>query len=228
MRLRRWLAFLVLLLAASASIWWFLEEAPPGKTGPYSHKAFTSWLAEDRNRADEFRAFEGYLAARKLGRVVPAWQLTRTDAARKWMCPRPTFLIPPREKWGSIVPVLRLVRDEIVPAVGAVEVVSSYRTQAFNGCIGGANKSRHLGFAAVDLIVPGQRDSRALFRKLCAIHRRLGPKSALGLGAYFDPAKALPNRLGRFHVDVSGFRSWGYSKHSGSSGCRLFEGGKAV
>jgi hypothetical protein len=44
------------------------------------------------------------------------------------------------------------------------------------------------------------------------------------LGSYFDPAKIMANRNARFHVDGTGWRSWGFSKKAASSGCRLLGG----
>lgn len=82
--------------------------------------------------------------------------------------------------------------------------------------------SKHLQFEAVDLIAVSRPEAEQLFRELCAIHAALGPQSRFGLGAYFNPENA-GNSGGRFHVDASGFRSWGYSYKAGSSGCLAFE-----
>lgn len=222
----KWLAGIAALLVA---IWVALRIfAPPladhatlGPT-PYSTEAFEQWQASDADSSHAFAEFESFLADRGVAGVVPAWQLTRTDSNPMRTCQRAQFLVPPREDWPNIVPVLELVRDHIIPELGQVEVASAYRTQDFNECMGGASKSRHLGFAAVDLVPSKPIASRELFERLCAIQKRLGPASRFGLGAYFDPS--LPGRsTGRFHVDVSGYRSWGYSQHADSSGCRAFQ-----
>lgn len=189
--------------------------------GAYSRVAFEKWVDTDRDRRGEFEAFGEFLASHDVAKVVPAWQLTRTDANRASDCERPAFLMPPRDKWINIIPVLTLMRDQIVPEIGKVEVQSSYRTSDFNACIGGAGKSKHLEFSAVDLIPIGDIANADLFRRLCNVQRNLGPQSRFGLGAYFNPEKP-GNASGRFHVDVSGYRSWGYSQRSESSGCRAF------
>jgi hypothetical protein len=185
----------------------------------YSQAAFDDWLGKDDHRA-AFAGFTAYLEQRGVGEVVPAWQLTRTDFTGRASCQRPQFLVPPRADWPHIVPVLMLVRDEIVPLVGRVEVYSSYRTADFNTCVGGASRSRHLGFRALDLVAPDQENNRTLFATLCRLHRGKGARYNMGLGAYFDIEREGRNRYGRFHVDVSGYRSWGYSQHNDSSACR--------
>ncbi|MFM5925012.1 MAG: D-Ala-D-Ala carboxypeptidase family metallohydrolase [Novosphingobium sp.] len=228
--IKRLIAVLVLtalaLLGAS-----LLVDQHPGWNAPissakrYSRGSFDRWLAEEPGRSAAFTAFASYLAAQGVSGVVPDWQLLRTDMNDRIGCPRPAFLMPPRREWPHIVPALRLLKDHVVPAVGQVEVVSSYRTEGFNACVNGAAQSRHLGFAAVDLVTTTPMDNRTLFSRLCALHQRLGPNSRFGLGAYFDPESDARNRNGRFHVDAAGFRSWGFSKKSASSGCRLLSGG---
>lgn len=225
----RFTRLFVALLALGALVWGAvrLADRHPGWNAPistsqrYARASFEKWLTEQPGRRAEFQAFERYLAEQGVSDAVPDWQLLRTDLNDRIGCPRPAFLLPPRENWQRIVPALRLIRDHVVPAIGKVEVVSSYRNAAFNACVGGAGQSRHLSFAAVDLVARAEIDNRDLFIRLCALHRRLGPASRFGLRAYFDPTKDGRNHRGRFHVDATGYRSWGFSKKAGSSGCRL-------
>ena len=195
---------------------------PTITAGVTSRAAFDQWVHANRERNAQFIQFQQFLADNKVGGAVPAWQLMRADVRADRLCRSPVFLMPPQNRWGLIVPVLRFLKTDIVPRVGPIEVVSSYRAPQVNGCVGGVSKSRHMSFAAVDLIVPGQPDSRRLFQTLCAIHRTVGPRSAFGLGAYFNPNQRSTSVPGRFHVDVSGYRTWGYSNHADSSGCRVF------
>jgi hypothetical protein len=187
----------------------------------HSHAAFQDWLAEEPGRSAAFAEFTRFLGEQGVADVVPAWQLTRTDITRRIHCNVPPFLLPPRADWRNIVPVLRLVRDGIEPLVGEVEVHSSYRTPDFNTCVGGASRSRHLGFRALDLVAVEPQENRTLFTALCRFHRRHGARYDMGLGAYFNLEREGQNRFGRFHVDVSGYRSWGYSQHRESSACRV-------
>ncbi|MCB2089080.1 MAG: D-Ala-D-Ala carboxypeptidase family metallohydrolase [Sphingomonadaceae bacterium] len=219
----RRLLVLILLLGLLGGSWWALSRDGHSLLAgpePYSQEAFADWLREDSRNREGFHEFTQFLGEQGVSGVVPDWQLLRTDANRARKCERPQFLLPPREKWANIVPALEMLRDHVVPQLGRLEVVSSYRTEQFNSCIGGASRSKHLGFHALDLIAPDQTDKRDMFRQLCALQAQLGPRSRMGLGAYFDPAKA--DRAGRFHVDVAGYRSWGYSYGAASSGCRLF------
>ncbi len=223
---RRLLLAVICSITAGAVLWLLVrpEVAPLSVTSdpePYSQKAFDQWVAEDTQRSAEYGHFADFLATHEVDGVVPVWQLMRTDSNRAKDCERPQFLIPPREDWNNIVPVLELVRDYVQPEIGRVEVQSSYRTLDFNECIGGASRSKHLSFSAVDLTAVEPLPNRELFARLCRLQARLGPSSRFGLGAYFNPEH--PDRAtGRFHVDVSGYRSWGYSKHAQSSGCRAF------
>lgn len=181
--------------------------------------AFASWLQRDRSNRPDFAEFRAFLARNEVSGVVPDWQLLRTDAPTAGVCNRPPFLLPPRERWPAIVPVLKLIKRNIAPQLGRLEAVSAYRTTDFNGCVGGAKLSQHLGFAALDLVAIDQTDNKAVFARLCSIHRAIGWAAHFGLGAYFDTAHPDKNRRARFHVDVAGFRSWGFSKHAESSGC---------
>jgi hypothetical protein len=220
----RILVLILLLALAVGSISYFAGQRDAAMhaltaPAPYSQASFTAWLSEDPARGEDFAEFTEYLGEHGVSGVVPNWQLLRTDANLARKCERPQFMLPPREKWGNIVPPLEILRDHVVPTLGDLEVVSSYRTYGFNECIGGAVHSRHLDFHALDLIAPGQPDNHALIRELCQLQQALGPHSKMGLGAYFNPES--PDRAGRFHIDMTGYRSWGYSKGADSSGCKL-------
>ena len=197
-------------------------ELPPGAPladDPYSHASFQRWLAADPERAAEFGRFESFLAEQGVAEVVPPWQLLRTDANYAARCGIGAFELPSEAKWPAIVPTLRLVGREVIPVVGRVEVFASNRSARLNDCVKGAAGSRHLAFAAVDLVAPGRSDRRALFADLCAMHARLGASSRMGLGAYFDPDKPGASRQGRFHIDQSGYRTWGFGYTRASSYC---------
>ncbi len=186
-----------------------------------SRAAFDSWLEEQPGRRVEFGEFETFLAGEGVGEVVPAWQLMRVDARYATQCDIPPFGIPPRELWPNIVPALALVRDRVEPTIGPVEVRSSWRTPELNACARGAAASKHLQFAALDLVTRDRQRGENLYRRLCAIHAEAGPPSRMGLGAYFDPAEPRFGG-GRFHIDATGYRSWGRGYTRASSPCRSF------
>ena len=191
----------------------------PVREHPYSEAAFNRWVSAAPSRDAGYERFERFLADHGVADVVPAWQLLRTDAKYAARCGIVAFQLPAEEKWPSIVPTLRLVREHVIPVVGPVEVVASDRDDRLNDCANGASRSRHLAFAAVDLVAPGRADKRQLFEDLCAMHQRAGAKSGMGLGAYFDPYKPLASAQGRFHIDQSGFRTWGFGYTRASSYC---------
>ena len=171
------------------------------------------------DRGQTFVRFERYLGDQGVADVVPAWQLLRTDMNYAARCGIGAFEMPAEAKWPAIVPTLRLVEREVIPVVGRVEVAASNRSADLNRCVNGAKDSRHLAFAAVDLVAPERTDRRQLFADLCAMHRRVGARSRMGFGAYYDPGRPIASRHGRFHIDTSGYRTWGFGFTRATSYC---------
>jgi hypothetical protein len=158
---------------------------------------FDTWLEEEELVAD-YAQLVVVLRDGNEHDVVPPWQLLRqgTDWA---LVDHPPFAMPPRELWTAMVPTLRFIEDELIPRIGPVEVVSGFRTEAFNAMAGGSTGSRHLTFEAVDL-VPLQRQTRkSLHQELESIHHAHGQEHSLGLGLYQNT---------RFHVDTWKARRW--------------------
>ncbi len=222
------LMIVLALLAGGAIARWYFPDWRPGDVAtqpaaavPASagREAFDRWLAADPSRAGEFAAFEAYIAEQGYADLLPAWTLLRANANKTGRCNADAFVLPPRRMWRNIVSALRLVREQVVPAVGRVTVASAYRDPALNSCSRGARHSRHLGFAALDLIPLDQPDAPTSFRKLCAAWRAAGAESLWGFGAYYDPERTRHNRVARFHVDGTGWRTWGFSYGRASSGC---------
>ena len=183
-------ALLALMLASC--------EAPVGPVA--TEHEFGSWIAEESGRAERFARFEAALRNANVADVVPAYDLWMMDRLRR-RCMRALFVEPPEESWDNIVATLRFIRDHVEPAVGEVRVVSAYRDEAFNVCVGGARASAHRGFYAVDLIPMDRRVTReSLIETLCSIHAREGPRWRVGLGIY---------RARRFHIDTRRYRGWG-------------------
>lgn len=181
---------------------------PP--VGPVAtEQEFHHWAAEE-GRAERFVRFETALRTAGVADVVPAYDLWMMDRLRR-RCMRALFIEPPEESWDNIVETLRFIRDHVEPAVGDVRVVSAYRDEAFNVCVGGAPASAHRSFFALDLIPTDPRITRAtLIDRLCSIHAREGPNLGVGLGIY---------RARRFHIDTRSYRGWGHDHHSASFPC---------
>lgn len=182
---------------------------------------FRQWLAQVPGRAAEFADFERFLVREKVDGVLPNWSLLWVDrhlASPK--CPTEPFMLPPKSQWPKLVPTLNVIRDDVQPAIGQVEVVSGYRTQDFNRCIGGASRSAHLQFGALDLIpVTPAKAPHEPYKSLCRMWRASPSSLRIGLGAYYDPDDRVPRSRQRFHIDTFGKRTWGFGYGSQSSFC---------
>ncbi len=157
---------------------------------------FDAWLSQ--GHAADFSAFEALLRADGVADVLPAWTLWYQGTDWHALGAEP-FTVPPREDWPRAVPTLRLIRDGVVPVVGPVQVVSGYRTLAYNERAGGAKHSAHLRFGAFDLVPERPWERQALIDDLLRLHTRVGRASAFGLGIYSGV---------RFHVDTASLRYW--------------------
>ena len=214
------LALAAVLLVASPA-----PPYPPAPAADATRTAFDQWRAANPQGARQADAFEAYLRDRGVADVVPLAGLLAGDsqlAARMGgRCPVAAFAVPPRALWPNMVPVLRAVRSHVVPAIGPVRVVSGWREPDFNACVGGASRSHHTRFAALDLVPVRPVPAAETMDRLCAMWRRSPASARLGFGAYLDPDRPHLNREGRFHVDVRGKRTWGFGYRSPTSWCNL-------
>lgn len=62
---------------------------------------------------------------------------------------------PPRELWEEIVPTLRLVDDLRAHFGQPITLLSSYRSPRYNSAVGGASRSLHKRFMALDISIKG-------------------------------------------------------------------------
>lgn len=99
---------------------------------------------------------------------------------RRWV--GPPYVVPPQALWENIYPTLALaqrIRDMMgIP----IHVVSGYRSPEYNALVGGAARSLHMQFAALDL---STRSNPRLFDAIRAEaleERRRG--EIVGLGLY--------------------------------------------
>lgn len=186
------LVSLFALVAATAC----LAGTPSGYDAPDA-ASFERFLARDDHRR-AFNDFVQLLAERGVDDVVEPWTLWRQGTDWRSL-DEPPFAAPPAAMWPEIVPTLALLRDEVVPLVGPVEVVSGFRTERYNARAGGSKGSRHKGFEAVD-VVPRRSWSRtALHEALLGLWSGHGPARKMGLGLYGGT---------RFHVDTWKHRRW--------------------
>jgi hypothetical protein len=185
-------------VAAAAAL---LASAPLGAEPVNDFNDFKMWSA-----TNDTAAFLAFLADRQVLGVVPTRELVRT--ASDWRnCGGPQFEVPPRDKWGEVHQVLKLVRElQQQRILVRFEAVSNYRNPKLNACAGGAKRSSHARGFAVD-VVPVEVDQQ----RLCAFWQRYGKYWKMGLSRY-------PS--GRIHLDTSGWRSWGASHGKATAFCR--------
>jgi uncharacterized protein YcbK (DUF882 family) len=100
---------------------------------------------------------------------------------------------PPKAMWPNVVPTLRVVDDLRESFARPCRILSSYRTPAYNKAVGGAPKSQHLEFRALDITVEGVSPKRVFDR---LVEWRAQGKFTGGLGLY-------PS-AGFVHIDTRG------------------------
>lgn len=161
-----------------------------------SRDGFEHWRAAGGRAADVGR-LESYLAGQGLSEVFPTWQILRT--ASDWKgCGEP-FAVPPVEDWPNLASTLRLVREKVKPAVPGLEAKSAYRGPWLNVCTGGAERSAHREFWALDLVPAATMTRSELMGRLCPVYAAVGADRNMGLGFYSGV---------RFHIDTKSHRSW--------------------
>ena len=100
------------------------------KTTPKANETFEQWFKRMKFRNFSADEFTSYFNVKRRG--------TRNSA-------------PPKSKWTNIVPALRIV-DDLRDYFGRPCVInSSYRSEAYNKSCGGASKSLHKEFKALDI-----------------------------------------------------------------------------
>ena len=159
---------------------------------------YRNWYSATFAHATSVKSFNDYLEQYQVAGVFPTWQLLRT--ATSWQrCGQQPFEVPPTTEWPHIVQTLRYVRDYVIPAVGPVEPVSTYRNPALNACAGGAPESAHKHYSAIDMVPLRPITREQMMRTLCRVQARRGPDYQVGLGFY---------AFMRFHVDTTKYRRW--------------------
>jgi len=100
-----------------------------------------------------------------------------------WIRSLKVRIIPPEELWGNILETLRFLED-IRPLFGPIAIISGYRDNRSNQAVGGARKSQHLMFRALD--------SRPVNRNLLSNYKKYimdywythGKQKKMGIGGY--------------------------------------------
>lgn len=139
-----------------------------------------------------------YLARSQVNNVVPLHELLQQGT--DWSAHRqPRYAVPPKYLWPNMVRTLKLIDRFIIPAIGPIKVVSGFRTPQYNRLAGGANRSKHMEFSALDVISRLNPTRSNLHERLLRVWNVHGRQLDMGLGLYGG---------GRFHIDTSGYRKW--------------------
>ncbi|WP_422125682.1 D-Ala-D-Ala carboxypeptidase family metallohydrolase [Vibrio breoganii] len=109
------------------------------------------------------------------------------------------FTVPDRKRVPNMVRTVKFIQEHVEPVLGPLVPVSGDRTQYYNQTSGGATKSQHLNFCALDLVPINDITREELHKKLWSIYKSVGKENKMGMGLYSGV---------RFHIDTCGYRNW--------------------
>jgi hypothetical protein len=187
-----------------------LVPAIAAPAGAQSGLNFQQWLKAVPTRTGEVAKFEHFLQGAQVAGIISTQQLLLSASAWQGCGEDSPYTLPPESDWSHIVPTLKFIRAEVVPTIGPVNAVSGYRSPELGKCAGGAPKSAHAGYYALDLTPLRAMDRAALIEKMCTVHAHFGQAYSVGLG-FYDGV--------RFHVDTKSTRLWGSDYHAATSPC---------
>lgn len=98
-----------------------------------------------------------------------------------------------------MIRTVKFIQNHIEPVGGPLVPVSGDRDQYYNQTAGGAPRSQHLSFCALDLVPIKDLSREELHRKLWQIYKTVGRENNMGMGLYSGL---------RFHIDTCGYRNW--------------------
>lgn len=109
------------------------------------------------------------------------------------------FTLPDKKNIPNMINTVKFIQTYIEPEIGIVIPVSGERSSIYNSTAGGAARSKHLSFCALDMVPKEDINRQDLHKKLKKIHKEHGQKYNVGLGLYSGV---------RFHIDTCGYRNW--------------------
>jgi len=200
----------VRVLAAATGALFMFAAATAGSASAQAGLNFQQWLKEVPTRATEVGQFQRFLADAHVGGILPTEELLLSASSWEGCGESSPYTLPPQSDWPHIIRTLRFIRAEVVPTIGPVSAVSGYRSPELGKCAGGAPKSAHGGYYALDLVPQRDISRETLIQRMCAVHTHFGAAYAVGLGFYDHT---------RFHVDTKSNRLWGSDYHATTSPC---------
>ncbi|WP_261396558.1 D-Ala-D-Ala carboxypeptidase family metallohydrolase [Photobacterium rosenbergii] len=159
--------------------------------------AFRGWVLMNRKEKEIQEGYKYFLDnGVKEGIPLHLILLQGTD----WRLSNTTvFNLPDKKNWDNMVRTLLFIQEHVMPKTGLLIPVSGDRSKEYNQHAGGAPRSSHLDFCALDM-VPIRNISRTELHKiLMSVYNKVGRKNNMGLGLYSGV---------RFHIDTCGHRSW--------------------
>ncbi len=109
------------------------------------------------------------------------------------------FTLPSDKNVENMIRTIKFIQQHVEPVIGVVIPLSGERNDFYNSVAGGAPKSQHLNFCALDLVPVKAWSRTELHQKLNQIWNSVGQANNVGLGLYSGI---------RFHIDTCGFRRW--------------------
>ncbi|GEA50680.1 hypothetical protein VIN01S_14840 [Vibrio inusitatus NBRC 102082] len=109
------------------------------------------------------------------------------------------FTLPDNKQVPNMVRTVKFIQEHVEPVLGPLVPVSGDRDQYYNETSGGASRSQHLNFCALDLVPINDLSREELHKKLWSIYKSVGKENKMGMGLYSGV---------RFHIDTCGYRNW--------------------
>ena len=109
------------------------------------------------------------------------------------------FTLPNKKHVPNMINTLEYIQQYIESEIGVVVPVSGERSKLYNQQAGGALRSKHLEFCALDLVLANGIYREDLHVKLKKVHAEFEQQHNVRLGLYAGV---------RFHIDTCGFRQW--------------------
>ncbi len=159
--------------------------------------AFMGWVLLN-NAENELEIIAQYFKDRGIEGKMPLY-LALLQGTDWYLKGTSIFAYPPKKNWDKMVRTLQFIEKELIPVTGNLVPVSGERTTYYNQRSGGAGRSKHLQFCALDLTPATKMTRKELHKLLLKVHNSVGKKYNVGLGLYSGV---------RFHIDTCGFRRW--------------------
>ena len=144
----------------------------------------------------DFAEFSAFVAGLGLQHFKAAELLYMGSSNQSGRC-RNTNAPPPKSLWPNIANTARML-DRIRARLGhPIRILSAYRSPAYNTCLSGAGRSRHMEFNAIDFTSSG--GSVGDWHRIATEVRASEPAFAGGVGRY--------DRQNFIHIDTRGSRA---------------------